>query len=295
MGEFEPGQGTDHAGVIGAKGTGSHAEFYFAALTGQGEGIAEAAIGADTTGGADAMDFQLFGSLDGFAYQDFHDGVLDTGAEISEPLIGFGNFGVIAQEIADGGFEAAEAEVVTGLIEERTGKIESVGIAAFCQAIHDGAARIGETEELGRFIETLASGVIQSAAQDGVFKGRLDMDQESMTAADDQGDCGLEILHINPGNRGHGIGILLNPGRVEMAFMVVDCEKGFLQDKGHGLRRLEADQEGTGQTRAAGGSDGIELARREVSIFEGLTGDNGEILEVFAGGKLRDHAAILGV
>jgi len=121
------------------------------------------------------------------------------------------------------------------------------------------------------------------------------MDQESMAAADDQGDCGLKILHIQPGNRGDGIGLLLNPGRVEMAFMVVDCEKGFLQDEGHGLCRFEADQEGTGQTRAAGGGDGIKLARGGVSLFEGLTGDNGEILEMFAGGKLRDHAAILGV
>ncbi len=295
MGEFEPGQGADHAGVIGAKGAGGHAEFNFAALTGQGKGIAEAAIGADTTGGADAMDFQFSGGLDCFAYQDFHDGVLDAGAEVAETLIGFGNIGVIAEKVADGSFEAAEAEVVTGFIEKGPGKIESVGIAAFCQAIHDGAAWIGKPEEFRRFIEALAGGIIQSAAQDVVFQGRLHMDQESMAAADDQSDSGLKILHIYPGNRGSSVGILLNPGRVEMAFMVVDSEKGFLQDKGHGLRCFEADQEGAGQTRAAGGRNGIKLARRGVGLFEGLTGDNGEILEVFAGGKLRDYAAILGV
>jgi len=57
------------------------------------------------------MDVVSFRGADGFLHEHFDNGRLDAGAQIVHPLRVVQNPGVIAEKIAHGGFQSAEAEV----------------------------------------------------------------------------------------------------------------------------------------------------------------------------------------
>ena len=67
------------------------------------------------------------------------------------------------------------------------------------EAIHLGSARVRKTEELGGFVETFASGIIDGRAEDNVIQLAANMDEHGMAAADDEGNVRLKLVKARYG------------------------------------------------------------------------------------------------
>lgn len=107
---------------------------------------AKGAIARDAAGGGDAGESEAAGSSDGFLDEDINNGGLDAGAKVADGLIILESFGVIAQKVANGSFETAEAEVVVWVVDHRSRERVGARIAGLGEAIHFGAAGIREAE-----------------------------------------------------------------------------------------------------------------------------------------------------
>ena len=79
----------------------------------------------------------------------------------------------------DGSLEAGEGEVETG--DLRVGEVVFVGIAIFGGCGDGGAAGVGEAEDFGDFVETLADGVVAGGADD--FEGVVGRHVENLGVA----------------------------------------------------------------------------------------------------------------
>ena len=104
--------------------------------------------------------------------------------------------GVVAKEIPHRGLQAAEAEVVVRIVYHRAGELEGLGVSALGQAVDLGAGRIGQAHQLAGLVEALTRGVIHGRAEHLVLQFRLDVDQQGVAAADDEGNVGLKRREI---------------------------------------------------------------------------------------------------
>ncbi len=114
------------------------------------------------------------GGADGFLDEHFHNGRLHAGAEVADFLRVLQPGRMVADEIAHGGFEAAEAEIVIGVAQQRAREIAGVRIALGGQPVNDGAGGIGQPHELAGLVETFAGGIVNRAAQDAMVQLGLD-------------------------------------------------------------------------------------------------------------------------
>jgi len=80
-----------------------------------------------------------------------------------------------------------------------------------------------------------------------------------------------------------------------MAFQVVNANGGYAQRVRQTVGHAGADQKGTGQARAFGIGDCVDLIQRPPAGGEHLAGQGQQAPDVVAGGKLRHHAAVFGM
>lgn len=289
MEEFAFGEDADHAGVVGAEGFFRQAKVQSVALAGIGQGLAEGAVAGDAAGGGDAWQAQPSGGAERFDGERFDDGGLDAGAEVLDGGGGIQQGGIFLEEIADGRFQSGEAEVVVVGLEQRAGEGVGGGVSVGGEAIHFRASGVGETDQLGDFVEAFAGGVIEGGAEDAVLKFVADLDEEGVTAADDEGDIGDKAVEASPGR------IAFDPRRVEVSFVVVNSEKRAVEGEGEGLSAFEADHECIGQAGALGGGDGVEVARTDAGRPEGGMNHRGAVTQMLAGGEFGDDTAVFRV
>ena len=193
-----PGGGGDHGGVVGGEGEGWEGDGQ-AALGGfGGEAAAEFGVGGDASGDDDAAGTEGFGGGEGLAEQVADYGVLEAGDEVEglfvEEMQGFGGFevGVGGEGLAagfdsllhgvglgvakDGGFDAAEGEVVGGrrggaVIDLAEVEGDGAGVAVGGEGVNPGTSGVAEAEEFGDFVEGFAGGVVDGAADVFVLPG----------------------------------------------------------------------------------------------------------------------------
>jgi len=191
------GQDGHHGGVIAAEGACGQSEGAAQTVRGGGEFPAQEAVADDAARRGDAADSATPGRANRLGDKHVDDGGLDAGAKVAQGGGVGGEVRVVAQEIPDGGFQPAEAEVQGRVVAQRPGEVESVGLAAFGELIDDGSAGVGEAEQFGGFVEALAGGVIESGAEDDVVKRAGDVDEQGVAAADDEGDVRGEDIEVS--------------------------------------------------------------------------------------------------
>ena len=111
------------------------------AVAGFREFVPQRAIARHAAGRRDATHAQPLRRADRFGHEHFHDGGLHAGAEIAQGLGVVEQARMVAQKIADGRFQAAEAEVVVRIVQQRTREIERLRIPLLRQPVNFRARR----------------------------------------------------------------------------------------------------------------------------------------------------------
>ena len=270
----------DHEGVVGEEVGGRAVEFEAFAAGEFGEGLAEAGVGAHAAADGDGGAVVFAGGAEEFGGEDIDDGGLEGGAEVRQ--IGLRGRAVFFEKDAHGGFESAETEIEIAGVDHAAWEFVARGIACGGESIDGDAAGVAEAEELGGFVEGLAGGVIEGSAKEAVVSEALDIEQEGVSAADDERGVGRDFFASEK-------------RREEVAFDVVDGEEGFCGTDGQTLCQSGSDKEGGGKAGAGGGGDGVEIGKGEAGFFHGQIDDVGGAGEVVARGDFWNDAAELGV
>ena len=217
----------DHQGVVGEEVGWGEEEFESGAFGLGAEGLAEGGIGADAAADGEDLVAGLAGGFEEFRGEDIDNGDLDGGAEVGE--ICLRGWAVFFEEDADRCFEAAEAEIEIARVDHAPGEIESGGVCIRSEAVDEDAAGIAEAEEFGGFVEGLAGGVVEGAAEEFVFSEAFDIQKQSVTAADDQRGVGRD-------------GVAPEERREQMALDVVHGEESFCRAEGQAFGQRGSDE-----------------------------------------------------
>ena len=289
MAQFSFRENSDHGGVVGAEFIFREAKFQPVYLARRRQLAPQCAIACDAAGGRDAVETQAPGGFHGFFHEHIHNRGLHAGAEIANVFRTVEQCGVVANEITDGGFEAAETEIIAGVVDHRPWEIKGFWISFFREAIDFRSGGVGEADEFSGFIETFPGGIIHGGTKQAMFQFTLNMHEHRVAAAHDEGNIGFERGEIGC-ERPAG-----DPGRVEVRFVVVNAEKRLAQGERHRLRGSETGHQRMREAGAAGGGDGFQLIDGGARLGEGGGGHGDQIPQVLAGGEFRDDAAIFGV
>ena len=180
----------------------------------------------------------------------------------------------------DGGLDAAEGEIEAGRVvvrgeggfagelgrgvaaglglDLREGERDGFGVAVGSEGIHPGASRVGKSEEFGYLVEGFAGRVVQGLADVAIVPGLLRRAggeiEVGVASADDEREEGVGV----------GEGSVHEDG-VDVAFKVVDGDEWEVGSEGERLGKADADEQGTGESRAFGdgyrGKVGVAHAR----------------------------------
>lgn len=94
-------------------------------------------------------------------------------------------FGKDVQVIENGGFQAAETEVIRRFFDMRSRKFNGMGISLFCQTVDLRTARIAKADGTGNLVERLSRRVVPGPAEDLKYPVVLDDDQMRMASGYD--------------------------------------------------------------------------------------------------------------
>ena len=161
--KFSFGQNADHRRVVRAKAFFRKTQSETFALARAGEFAAQGAIAGDAAGGGHTTDAVSFRGADGFLHEHFDNRRLNAGAQITQLLRVIQNPRVIAEKIAHGGFQAAEAEVVAGVIQQRAREVIRLGIPLLRQPVNFRSGGIRQPHQFAGLVETFARRVIHRA------------------------------------------------------------------------------------------------------------------------------------
>ena len=180
------GEDRNHRGVVSAEFWLGEEQFQSSFGAGFFQFGSQGAVAGDAAGGGDAVNVEALGGADGFLNEDIDNGGLDAGAQITDGLLGREGFRMVAQEVADGGFQSAETEIIVGVFDHRPWEIVCACISAFGEAVHLRSARVGEAQQFGGLVEAFAGGIVDSRAEHHVVQFGTNVDQHGVAAADDE-------------------------------------------------------------------------------------------------------------
>ena len=158
-------------------------------------------IARNATGNGDAADTQTRCGAKRLGFEHFHNRLLHAGAEVANFLPVVEQLGMIADEIAHGGLETAETEVVIPVVQHWSREIMCARISLCGKFVDDGPGGVGETHHLPGLVETFAGGVVNRAAEDAVFQLGFHDHEHGVAAADDERDVRLELGEVGDWRR----------------------------------------------------------------------------------------------
>ena len=82
---------------------------------------------------------------------------------------------------------------------------------------------------------------------------------------------------------------------MDVAFKVVDGDEGDVLREGQGLGVGDADEQSTGEARAGGNGDGVEIGEGDVGLGESGADDGDDGAEVLAAGEFGNDSAVASV
>ena len=156
-------------------------------------------------------------------------------------------------------------------------------IAALSQLIHRSAARIANPQHPGHLVKALPRRVVPGSTQDLHISVALYVHDHGVAAGDTETHKGgLQV----------GVGDVVGG---DMGPDMMDRDDGHIEAVGHRLSKVHAHQQGANEAGGIGYRHGVDVAPGDPRLSEGLVGQPGDGLDVFAGGNLRHHAAVNGV
>ena len=140
--------------------------------------------------------------------------------------------GMVAQKIAHGGFQPAEAEIVVRVVEHRSREIEGLADSppSASRSI-SGPAGYGKPISLPVLSKhsPAASSTVEPSTR--CFNSLCDVHEHRVAAADDERDVRLERGEVGGGR------IAGDPRRIQMRLVMMNAEKGLSQGERHAPAR----------------------------------------------------------
>ena len=189
----------------------------------------------------------------------------------------------------DGGLEAGEGEVEAVPLQvaaagEPAREVDGDRAAGGGRAVDVGAAGERQPEQPGDLVEGLPGGVVDGLAERLDGGGDvLDAQQRRVAAADEQREARVRqraVLELVDGDVGGE---------------VVDAVQRLAEPDRQRLGGGHADEQGAGETGAAGHGERVDLVQAHAGGLAGALQRRDHRLEVRAAGHLRHHAAEAGV
>ncbi len=287
-GGFDHGGKGDHGGVVAGEGGWGDLEGNAEAVGFPTDAGGEAVVVGDAAGEANAAAFSGSSDLVEFASELIDDGGLKGGADVGEG--GFeGGVVELFEGVAEAGFEPGKAETPVGGILEGAGKVPGRGVAVGSPSLDLGAAGVGQSEEFGTLVESLAGGIVDRFGEDRKVALSVDPDEEGVAAGNNQsevGELGSKVFR----KVGRVFGVERNEGGEGVGAEVVDPVEGYIPVEGEGLRGGDPDRKTASESGAAGDGNGFDL--RKIEFLSEPLEKGGEVFEVFAGGEFGNDSAV---
>lgn len=300
----------DHGGVVCGEGGGGKRDGKALFQRDGGEVCAQFTIGGDTARDKDAGCAVMRGGMRCLADEVVDDGTLKRCNQVKRLLIAQrcdlikGGLRDVCERCAtsvngvlqgvrldvaqDARLDAAEGEVEGrpfrgAAIDFYEAEWDCAGITEGAERIEPRTAGIAQAEQLSDLVIGFAGGVVDGATDVAIVPCALllvGQVEVRVASADDECELllgGLCGLHQNG---------------VDVAFKMIDGQQRFAQSVAVGLGKGDADEQGSGQTGAAGDGDCVQVVRGDASLCERVTHNGNDVAQMFAAGKLWHHAAI---
>ena len=243
------------------------------------EGRTQCGIGRHAARNGEPVQTALFHRNHSMLHQHVADCLLERGRHVGAVNLNAFHLASV-QIIQHGRFQAAEAEVVGGILEFRTRKRNGLRIALFGNLINLRTARIAQANGAGHFIKGLSGRVVTGPSQNLVFSIIPHNDQMGMSAGYHQAHKGrlqIKIFDIIGGN---------------VAFNVVYAHQGQLFRVADSLGLGHSHQKRTYQTRAVGDADSVQIVQGHICCSQGFLNNLIDALNVLAGRDFRNYTAV---
>ena len=217
-----------------------------------------------------------------FLDQDIERGVLESAAEVGAVTLHVLRTLHGAEERC---LQAAERERIfvraaaTQLAEHRARELPAPWPPLTGQLLDLRPSRVCEAKEGADLVERLADRVVPCGTDDPVLPPGGDIKELGVAAAHEQPD------------EGRSEGRVLQRGREEVPFHMMDAEERLAQRPGQPLAVHRPDEEGADQSRALGRRDPVDRLERGTRFAERLVDDVRQGSEMGPTRQLRDHAA----
>ena len=240
--------------------------------------LAQAAVGGDAAGQHDLLGTGIGGSGEQLLGQDLVDALLEAGGHVGHIdrlafLLG------VVHLVDDGGFQAAEADVVLAL-HMRHRQPVGVGVAVACGSGHTGATGVRQAQRAGYLVVGFARSIVDRAAQDRIAAPVLDHYNVAMPAAGHQAEeRRMQIL----------VGQIVGG---DVPAQMMHRHQRFACRVGQPLGKVDAYQHRADQPRRKGHGHGIHVFHGHVGIGQGFVHGGTDILGMATAGDLRHNAAV---
>ncbi|OIQ78955.1 beta-galactosidase YesZ [mine drainage metagenome] len=181
------------------------------------------------------------------------------------------------------GLQPGEREIEVARMQQRPRQLERCRVAALGQSRKLGAAGVAQAEQLGRFVEGLAGGVVDRLAEHPVAPQGGDVEQHRVPARHEQRNEG-EIQRRVRQQR-----------RQQMTFEVVHAQQRPVGGQRQRRGQPGTDQQRAGQTGTLRVGDHVDVAQRAAGVGQRALHQRQRARDVVARRQLRDDAAVIAV
>ncbi len=183
----------------------------------------------------------------------------------------------IRLQAAQGGIAGADPPLREDHAGARSG-------GAPCSLLQHRAARIAESQQLGRLVECFAGGIVQRLSQYPAAPVGRDVHERRVSAGNHQRQQRQNLCRIGS--------LRSEKDTVDVRLDVIDADQRLAERPGQPLGRRKADQQRAGQAGAVGDRDRIDLRPAEMRTRQRLADHAGQLLDMAAGGDLRHDSAV---
>lgn len=150
-------------------------------------------------------------------------------------------------------------------------------------ASNSGATWVGETENLGDFIEDFANSIVASAADNMKIIVALHIYNLRMAAGNDKGEERKFRF------------VATQPVGVDVRFEMMGRVKRNVMQNGGSAGSEGADKKGADEARGMSDGNGVDVGPIELSVGEGLVKDGVDGFDMRASGNLGNNATVGGM
>ena len=184
------------------------------------------------------------------------------------------------QVVEDGGFHAAEAEVIAGSRHLSPGKCDRMGISLSGSLVDFGASGIAQADFPRHLVKSLSRRVVLCLSQNLIFTVIADKNQMRVSAGDYQ--AGKRRLQCR----------FRDIIRADMSLDMVHTDQRYSGREAQSLGGGDTDQQGTDQSGPIGDRDGIQILQSLSGLLQPLPDHLRDSLGMLSGGYFRHDTPV---